>query len=145
MRAHVTRVKTLSNRDLTARCSVDSSEIPYPPRYRQVSLGIWIHLVFLLILLKSRPCFYLKRLCFCKNTFHLKGNIKKKKKAPANAGDARDTGSIPGSGRSPGVGNGNLLQYSCLENSTNRGAKWATVYGVAKESEMTQHTCMHAN
>ena len=80
MRAHVTRVKTLTNRDLTARCSVDSSEIPYPPRYRQVSLGIWIHLVFLLILLKSRPCFYLKRLCFCKNTFHLKGNIKKKKK-----------------------------------------------------------------
>ena len=79
MRAHITRVKTLTNRDLTARCSVDSSEIPYPPRYRQVSLGIWIHLVFLLILLKSRPCFYFKRLCFCKNTFDLKGNIKKKK------------------------------------------------------------------
>ena len=40
---------------------------------------------------------------------------------PANAGDTGDAGSIPGSGRSPGVGNGNLLQYSCLENSTERG------------------------
>ena len=40
---------------------------------------------------------------------------------PANAGDARDLGSIPGLGRSPGGGNGNLLQYSCLENPMNRG------------------------
>ena len=43
-----------------------------------------------------------------------------------------DPGSIPGSGRSPGEGNGYLLQYSCLENSINRGAWWATVHGVAK-------------
>ena len=50
----------------------------------------------------------------------------------ANAGDIRDVGSIPGSGRSPGEGNGNPLQYSCLENSTDRGAWWATVHGVAK-------------
>ena len=41
---------------------------------------------------------------------------------PANAGDIRDTGSGPGSGRSPGEGNGNLLQYSCLENPMERGA-----------------------
>ena len=53
---------------------------------------------------------------------------------PANAGD---TGSIPGSERSPGVGNGNPLQYSCLENSTNREARWATVHEVAKESDTT--------
>jgi len=46
-----------------------------------------------------------------------------------NAGDA---GSIPGWRRSPGEGNGNPLQYSCLENSTDRGAWWATVHGVAK-------------
>ena len=39
------------------------------------------------------------------------------KNPPANAGDPRDVGSVPGSGRSPGVGNGNLLPYSCLENS----------------------------
>ena len=44
------------------------------------------------------------------------------KKAPANAGDIRDTGSIPGLGRSPGGGDGNPLQYSCLENPTDRGA-----------------------
>ena len=46
------------------------------------------------------------------------------------AGDARDAGSISGSGRSPGVGNGNPFQYSCLENSTDRGAWQATVHGV---------------
>jgi len=44
------------------------------------------------------------------------------KHPPANAGDTRDAGSIPGSGRSPGVGKGNLIQYSCLENSMDRGA-----------------------
>ena len=43
------------------------------------------------------------------------------KNLPANAGDERDTGSIPGSERSPGVGNGNPLQYSCLENPMDRG------------------------
>ena len=50
----------------------------------------------------------------------------------ANAGDARDTGSIPGSGIFPGVGNSNLLQYSCLENSKDREAWWAIAHGVAK-------------
>ena len=54
------------------------------------------------------------------------------KHLPVNAGDARDMGSIPGSGRSPGEGNGNPLQYSCLENPMDRGAWWATVHGVAK-------------
>ena len=44
------------------------------------------------------------------------------KNLPANAGDARDTGSIPGSGRSPGIGNGTPLQYSCLENFMTREA-----------------------
>ena len=48
------------------------------------------------------------------------------KNSPANAGDVRDVGSIPGSGRSPGGGHGNSLQYSCLENPINRGAWWAT-------------------
>ena len=54
------------------------------------------------------------------------------KNPPANAGDAGDVGSIPGSGRSPGGGHGNPLQYSCLENSKDRGAWWAPVHGVAK-------------
>ena len=46
------------------------------------------------------------------------------KNLPTNAGDLRDTGSIPGSGRSPGEGNGNPLQYSCLGNPKNRQAWW---------------------
>ena len=50
----------------------------------------------------------------------------------ASAGDARDAGSIPGLGRSPGVVNGNPLQYSCLENSMGRGAWWSIVHGVTK-------------
>ena len=54
------------------------------------------------------------------------------KNLPANAGVPRDVGSIPGSGRSVGVGNGNPLQYSCLENSMERGAWRAIVHGVTK-------------
>ena len=50
------------------------------------------------------------------------------KNPPANAGDTRDANSIPGSGRSPGGGSGNLLQYSCLGNPMDRGAWWATVH-----------------
>ena len=55
------------------------------------------------------------------------------KNLPANAGDV---GLIPGLGRSLEEGNGNPLQYSCLENPTDRGARWATVHGVAIESDM---------
>ena len=51
------------------------------------------------------------------------------KHPPANAGDIRDIGSNPVSGRSLGGGHGNPLQYSCLENPIDRGACWATVYG----------------
>ena len=54
------------------------------------------------------------------------------KKPPANAGDMRDVGSVPGSGRSPGEGNGNALQYSCLENPMVRGAWQVTAHGVTK-------------
>ena len=54
------------------------------------------------------------------------------KNLPANAGDKRDMGSTPGSERSPGVGNGNPLQYSCMENSMDRGAWSATLHGLAK-------------
>ena len=51
---------------------------------------------------------------------------------PSNAGDAKDSGLISGLGRSPGGGNGNSLQYSCLENPMDRGAWWATVHWAAK-------------
>ena len=73
------------------------------------------------------------------------------KNLPANAGDTRDVGSIPGSGRSPGEGNDSPLQYSCLGNSMDRGAWRATVHGVAKswthlntcteQCEGTKETC----
>ena len=58
---------------------------------------------------------------------------------PCNARAARDVGSIPGWGRSPGGGHSSPLQYSCLENPVDRGAWWATVHRVA-ESDMTEAT-----
>ena len=61
------------------------------------------------------------------------------KNPPANAGDARDTGSIPGSGRSFGEGYGNPLQYSCLENPMDRRAQQTTIHGVAPHT----HTLFH--
>ena len=56
---------------------------------------------------------------------------------PANAGDVRDMGSIPGLGRTPGGGDGNSLQYSCLENFMDRGVWRATVHGGCKKLDMT--------
>ena len=54
------------------------------------------------------------------------------KKLPANIGDAGDTSLSPGSVRSPGIGNGNLLQYFCLENPMDRRAWWSTVPGITE-------------
>ena len=62
------------------------------------------------------------------------------KNPPANAGDIRDTGSIPRSGRSLGEGHSNPLQYSCLENPMDGGTWQATVHGVAKELDTTEGT-----
>ena len=59
------------------------------------------------------------------------------KNLPANAGDIRDAGLIPGLGRSPAGGNGNPLPYSCLGNPMDRGAWWATFHIVA-ELDMTE-------
>ena len=64
------------------------------------------------------------------------------KEPTTNAGHAGDVGSIPGSGRSPGGGNGNPLQYSCLENSVDRGACRAAVHVIA-ESDMTKQLSTH--
>ena len=62
------------------------------------------------------------------------------KNLPANAGDVRDSGLIPESGRSPGGEHGNPLQYSYLENAMDRGAWWATIHGVAYELDTTEAT-----
>ena len=63
--------------------------------------------------------------------------------ANTNAGDPGDTGSVPGSGRSPGEGNGNPLQYSCLENPIDRGAWKATVHVVAKSLTGLKQLSIH--
>ena len=61
---------------------------------------------------------------------------------PDNAGDIGDAGLIPGMERFPGGGNGNLLQYSCLENPVDRGAWWTTVHGVT-ELDTAEQLSMH--
>ena len=66
------------------------------------------------------------------------------KGSACDAGDSGDTGLIPGLGRSPGGGHGNPLQYSCLENTMDRGAWWATVQRVTESTtEATKQTCIH--
>ena len=60
-----------------------------------------------------------------------------------DSGDAGDAGLIPGLGRSPGAGNGNRLQCSCLENPMGRGAWWATVHGVAKSQKQLSDQHIH--
>ena len=67
------------------------------------------------------------------------------KNLPADAGDIRDAGSIPGSRGSPGGGHGNPLQYSCLENPMDRGAWWAVVHGVSKSQTRLKQLSMHAH
>ena len=68
------------------------------------------------------------------------------KSLPADAGNARDVGLIPGLGRSTGVGKGNPLQYSCLEKSMDRGSWWATVHGVPKsQTQLSTHTHTHTH
>ena len=67
------------------------------------------------------------------------------KNPPANAGDLRDTGSILGSGRSPGGGHGNPLQYCCLENPMDRGDWWATVHGVTQSRIWLKWLSMHTD
>ena len=110
---------------------------------------LWAGLHQSALLSVKRPL-YKNRIWQCPNQLHL---IKKVlgwswgaslvaqlvKNPPANAGETRDKGSIPELGRSPGEGNGNPLQYSRLENPTDRGTRWATIHGVT-ESDTSDHT-----
>ena len=66
------------------------------------------------------------------------------KNLPANTGDARDAGSIPGSGRFPGGGNGNPLEYSCLENPMDSGAWQITDHGIEKNQTWLEQFSMHS-
>ena len=66
------------------------------------------------------------------------------KNQPAEPGDIRDVGSVPGLQRSPGEGRGNPFQYSCLENPMDRGAWWATVVGLQETGSTEVPACMHA-
>ena len=65
------------------------------------------------------------------------------KNLPANAGDVRDPGLVPGLGRSPGEGTGNPLQDSCLENPVDRGTWWATVRRAAKDQTQLKSLSTH--
>ena len=79
-------------------------------------------------------------MCLHLRTFQVSHVVKK---PHANAGDARDTGLIPGSGRSSGGGQGNALQYSCLENPVDRGAWKATAHRVTKSGTWLKWLSMH--
>ena len=78
-----------------------------------------------------------------KRSIYIGGTVLKN--LPANARDEGDLGSILGLGRSPGGGNGNLLHYSCLENSMDRGGWPATSPWSYKELNTTEHVCSHAH
>ena len=67
------------------------------------------------------------------------------KNPPSKPGDVRDAGLIPGLGRSPGGGPGNPLQYSCLENSVDRGAWWTTVHSLTQSQTQLKKLSMHTN
>ena len=80
----------------------------------------------------------------CTTRFHLYEVAKVIKGIPGvsvvkNLPNVADAGSVPGSGRSPGGGNGNPIQYSCLENSMGKEVWWATVYGVTKSWTLLSH------
>ena len=76
-------------------------------------------------------------LCSYFSSFYMQWGFPGGSDGKVSACKEEDLGSISGSGRSPGEGNSNLLQYSCLENPMDRGAWWTSVHGVAKETDRT--------
>ena len=100
-----------------------------------------------LLLLSSHSCHLLirkPRQCRVLHNIKHVGGFPSGSDGKASARNVGDPGSIPGSGRSPGEGNGNPLQYSCLENSMDGGALWATVHGVAKSrTRLIEFTSLH--
>ena len=111
------------------------------------SSSSWICDLFLLLWLVS-GCFcfwfFIRFICVCLFVCWGFPGGAVVRNLPANAGDAGDSSLIPGSGRSPKVGNGNPLQCSCIENSMDRGTWLATVHGIAKSwTWLNTHTGIH--
>ena len=95
----------------------------------------------------SAPGFWWAQIsiCVCMNVKWASQGARVVKNPSAKAGDIREVGSMLGWGRSPGEGNGNPLQYSCLENPMERGACWATVHGVTQSQTRLKWLSMHMN
>ena len=94
---------------------------------------------FLPVLIAEQTSRWARMDCIDKNLWMcFRSHLTSTQKVKASACNAEDPGMVPGSGRSPGEENGNPLQYSCLENSMNGGAWWATVHGVAKKSDTSE-------
>ena len=130
-------------------------------RFQELELKIFVSLSFFFLpkvliyvdrtvvwgLLGQAVCFYRKCLQVSVGAFQV---VLVVKNPTANSGDSRDMGLIPRSGRSPGGGKGNPLQYTCLENPMNRGAWGATVHRVSKswmqlkQLSMCTHRCQWA-
>ena len=105
--------------------------------WRQMTscLSLFLCVCFFVVVLATQV---FKNICIVIHLAQLVRNL------PANAGDAQDSGSIPGLGGPPEKGNGNLLQYYCLKNSMDRGAWRVTVHGVAKSwTWLSTHTHTH--
>ena len=109
---------------------------PWPPALGAQSLSRWTTREDIVL----RPAIPKFRVLLCPNASQVALVIKN---LPANAGDTGDMGSIPGLGRYPGGGNGHLFQYSCLENSMDRGAWQATVYGITESDMAERLTLQH--
>ena len=113
--------------------------LKYFLEYTQIqAMRIW-HLC-----LEKDKLFLLANNWFCRNSVNISEVALVVKNPPANAGDIRDTGSIPGLGRSSGERYGNPLQYSCLKNPVDRGAWGTTVHRVTQSWTQLKRLSMHA-
>ena len=112
--------------------SVFQGQIPYNIQY--LSLSVWL---ISLSIICPRPMHTLQKALFHYSLWLNNIPLPSGSNGKISTCNTGDRGLIPESGRSPGEGNGNPLQYSCLENSMNRGTWWATVHGVTKSLNMT--------
>ena len=117
-----------------------------PKRQKKEEIFIFLNINWGVKLSSSWLCILTTcKLTYCMDLFGVSQVALVVKNPPANARDAKDVGLIPGLGGSSGEGNGNPFQYSCVENSMDRGAWWATVHGVTRVrhdwSNLVHRTC----